>query len=86
MDYFLLPTGIHELLAAKDDGQATAKMLKELIYDGNRTDGIIKQEGVQASISKGISRKGHTADVWHAKGAILLTCAAPQAVAGVLFQ
>ena len=46
MDYFLIPSSIHELLVARDDGLVTAKMLKELVYEGNRTDGIIKPEDV----------------------------------------
>lgn len=46
MDYFLIPSSIHELLVAKDDGLVTAKALKEIVYDGNRTDAIIKKEDV----------------------------------------
>ena len=46
MDYFLIPSSIHELLIAKDDGLVTAKALKEIVYDGNRTDAIVKKEDV----------------------------------------
>lgn len=46
MDYFLIPSSIHELLVAKDDGLVTAKALKEIVYDGNRTNAIVKKEDV----------------------------------------
>ena len=46
MDYYILPSSIHELLIARDDGLVTARMLKELIHEGNRTEGIIKSEDV----------------------------------------
>lgn len=46
MDYFLIPSSIHELLIAKDDGLVTAKALKEIVYDGNRTGTIVKKEDV----------------------------------------
>lgn len=46
MDYFVLPSSIHEVLIAGDDGLVTVKMLKELIYEGNRKEGIIKDEDV----------------------------------------
>lgn len=46
MDYYLIPSSIHELLIARDDGLVTPKMLKELVYEGNRTDAVIKEEDV----------------------------------------
>lgn len=46
MDYYILPSSIHELLIAKDDGLVTAKMLKELVHEGNRTDSVINPEDV----------------------------------------
>lgn len=46
MDYYLIPSSIHELLIARDDGLVSAKMLKEIVYEGNRTDAVIKQEDV----------------------------------------
>ena len=57
MDYFVIPSSIHELLVARDDGLVTAKMLKELVYDGNRTDGIIKPEDVLSDNVYFYSRK-----------------------------
>lgn len=33
-------------MIARDDGLVTAKMLKELVHDGNRTDAIVRQEDV----------------------------------------
>ena len=57
MDYFLLPSSIHELLVAKDDGKVTAKMLKELVYDGNRTEGMIHAEDVLSDNVYFYSRK-----------------------------
>lgn len=46
MDYYVLPSSIHELMIARDDGLVTAKMLKELVHEGNRTDSAIKPEDV----------------------------------------
>ena len=46
MDYFVLPSSIHELLLAKDDGLISAKELKEVVYRNNRTEVIVKQEDV----------------------------------------
>lgn len=46
MDYYILPSSIHELMIARDDGLVNAKMLKELVHDGNRTDAIVRQEDV----------------------------------------
>ena len=46
MDYYLIPSSIHELLIARDDGLVTPKLLKEIVYEGNRTDAVIKQEDV----------------------------------------
>ena len=57
MDYFVLPSSIHELLIARDDGLTTAKMLKELVYEGNRTEGIIKSEDVLSDNVYFYSRK-----------------------------
>ncbi len=60
MDYFLIPSSIHELLVARDDGLVTAKMLKELVYEGNRTDGIIKPEDVLSDNVYFYARKDKT--------------------------
>ena len=57
MDYFVIPSSIHELLVARDDGLVNAKMLKELVYEGNRTDGIIKPEDVLSDNVYFYSRK-----------------------------
>ena len=57
MDYFIIPSSIHELLVAKDDGLVSAKMLKELVHEGNRTDGIIKPEDVLSDNVYFYSRK-----------------------------
>lgn len=57
MDYFIIPSSIHELLVAKDDGLVSAKMLKELVHEGNRTDGIIKPEDVLSDNLYFYSRK-----------------------------
>ena len=46
MDYYILPSSIHELMIARDDGLVNAKMLKEFVHDGNRTDSIVRQEDV----------------------------------------
>ena len=60
MDYFIIPSSIHELLVTRDDGLVTAKMLKELVYEGNRTDGIIKPEDVLSDNVYFYSRKDKT--------------------------
>ena len=57
MDYFLLPSSIHEVLIAKDDGRITQQMAKELVYDGNRTEGIVKPEDVLSDNVYRYSRK-----------------------------
>lgn len=57
MDYFVIPSNIHELLVARDDGLVSAKMLKELVYEGNRTDRIIKMEDVLSDNVYFYSRK-----------------------------
>lgn len=57
MDYFVLPSSIHELLIAKDDGLVTAKTLKELVHEGNRTDSVIKPEDVLSDNVYFYSRK-----------------------------
>lgn len=57
MDYYILPSSIHELLIARDDGLVTARMLKELIHEGNRTEGIIKSEDVLSDNVYFYSRK-----------------------------
>lgn len=46
MDCYILPSSIHELMIARDDGLVTAKMLKELVHEGNRTDSVISPEDV----------------------------------------
>ena len=46
MDYFIIPSSIHELLIARDDGLVTPKRLKELVHEGNRTESVIKPEDV----------------------------------------
>ena len=48
MDYYILPSSIHELMIARDDGLVNAKMLKELVHEGNRTDSAIKPEDVRS--------------------------------------
>lgn len=57
MDYYILPSSIHELLIARDDGMVTARVLKELIHEGNRTEGIIKSEDVLSDNVYFYSRK-----------------------------
>ena len=42
MDYYVLPSSIHELLIARDDGLVSAKQLKESVYMGNRTPEVVK--------------------------------------------
>lgn len=42
MDYYILPTSIHELMVAKKDGFLNAKKLKSLLYNGNHTAGIVE--------------------------------------------
>ena len=46
MDYYILPSSIHELLIARDDGLISAKMLKEIVHEGNRTESVIKPQDV----------------------------------------
>ena len=46
MDYYILPSSIHELLIARDDGLVSAKILKEIVHEGNRTESVIKPEDV----------------------------------------
>ena len=58
VDYFILPSSIHEVLIAKDDGQVTLKMLKELIHEGNRTEGIVRKEDI---LSDNVYRYSHKA-------------------------
>lgn len=57
MDYYVLPSSIHEVLVAKDDGQITKNMLKDLIYDGNRTDGIVRPADILSDNVYRYSRK-----------------------------
>ena len=57
VDYFILPSSIHEVLIAKDDGQVTLKMLKELIHEGNRTEGIVRKEDILSDNVYRYSRK-----------------------------
>lgn len=42
MDYYILPTSIHEIMIAKKDGLLGAKKLKSLVYKGNHTAGIVE--------------------------------------------
>ena len=46
MDYYILPSSIHELMIARNDRPVAAEMLKELVYEGNRTDSVISPEDV----------------------------------------
>lgn len=57
MDYYILPSSIHELLIVKDDGLVTAKALKEIVHEGNRTDSVIKPEDVLSDNVYFYSRK-----------------------------
>ena len=57
MDYYVLPSSIHEVLIAKDDGQVTKNMLKELIHEGNRTEGIVRKEDILSDNVYRYSRK-----------------------------
>ena len=57
MDYYVLPSSIHEVLIAKDDGQVTKNMLKDLIYDGNRTDGVVSPKDILSDNVYRYSRK-----------------------------
>ena len=57
MDYFIIPSSIHEVLIAKDDGQLTANELRKLIYDGNRNGAIIQAEDVLSDKVYFYSRK-----------------------------
>ena len=45
-DYYILPSSIHELLIARDDGLVSAKILKEIVHEGNRTESVIKPQDV----------------------------------------
>ena len=60
MDYFVIPSSIHELLIARDDGLVAAKMLRELVYEGNRTGAVIKPEDVLSDNIYFYSRKNKT--------------------------
>ena len=57
MDCFVLPSSIHELLVAKNDGLISAKELKEVVYRNNRTEVIVKQEDVLSDNVYFYSRK-----------------------------
>ena len=57
MDYFIIPSSIHEVLIAKDDGQLTANELRKLIYDGNRNGAMIQNEDVLSDKIYFYSRK-----------------------------
>lgn len=58
MDYYILPSSIHELLIAKDDGLVNAKTLKEIVHEGNQTDSVIKPEDVLSDNVYFYSREG----------------------------
>ncbi len=57
MDYYILPSSIHELLIARDDGLVSAKQLKESIYMGNRTPEVVKPAHVLSDNVYHYSRK-----------------------------
>ncbi len=57
MDYFILPSSIHEILIKKDDGLLTAKDLKEIVYQNNRLDYVVKPEDVLSDNVYHYSRK-----------------------------
>ncbi len=57
MDYFVLPSSIHEVLIAKDDGLLAAKELKEIVYQNNRTEVAVKKEDVLSDNVYFYSRK-----------------------------
>ena len=42
MDYYILPTSVHEIMVAKNCGLFSAKKLKSLVYEGNHTAGIVE--------------------------------------------
>ena len=42
MDYYILPTSIHEIMIGKNNGLFSAKKLKSLLYNGNHTAGIVE--------------------------------------------
>lgn len=46
MDYFVIPSSIHELMIARDDGLVTAGRLKDNVRAGNRTPEIVKSADV----------------------------------------
>ena len=46
MDYYILPSSIHEGLIKKDDGLLTAQELKKIVYQNNRLDFVVKPEEV----------------------------------------
>ena len=60
MDYFILPSSIHEVLIKKDDGLLTAKDLKEIVYQNNRLDFVVKPEDVLSDNVYHYSRKDKT--------------------------
>ena len=60
MDYFILPSSIHEILVAKNNGLLTADELKKIVYDNNRTDALIKPEDVLSDNVYFYSRKEKT--------------------------
>ena len=57
MDYYILPSSIHEVLISKDDGLLMAKELKEIVYKNNRMEVVVKQEDVLSDNVYFYSRK-----------------------------
>ena len=58
MDYFILPSSIHEVLIKKDDGLLTAQELKKIVHQNNRLDFVVKPEEVLSDNIYHYSRKG----------------------------
>ena len=57
MDYYILPSSIHEIMIKKDDGLLTAEELKEIVYQNNRMEVIVKQTDVLSDNVYHYSRK-----------------------------
>lgn len=60
MDYFIIPSSIHELMIARDDGLVTAGRLKDNVRAGNRTPEIVKPADVLSDNIYRYSRKEKT--------------------------
>lgn len=60
MDYFVIPSSIHELMIVRDDGLVTAKRLKDNVRVGNRTPEIVKPADVLSDNIYRYSRKDKT--------------------------